>query len=139
MNDQQLEKKIRQDVSKVKQDFGTLVGDSTTRVSRLGNNMDQAAEDVTTWVEDGVTQFSDGVVKLTGDTMVTVTNAAAAMGKDASQKLSQYNAKAQQVADNLPGSLGQKIARYPWVAISITLGVGFLLGSLLSPTRRFLW
>jgi ElaB/YqjD/DUF883 family membrane-anchored ribosome-binding protein len=32
--------------------------------------------------------------------------------------------------------LGKKAARYPWVAISIALTVGFVLGSLLNPARQ---
>lgn len=131
MNDRQLEKKVRQDAAKVKKDISTLVGDSTARMSRFGENVNQTAEDLTTRV-------GDGYEKLMADASETVVSAAADVNKNVGHSLSQYNAKAQQTADKLPGSLGKKIARYPWVAISITLAAGFLLGSLLKPARRFL-
>jgi ElaB/YqjD/DUF883 family membrane-anchored ribosome-binding protein len=50
--------------------------------------------------------------------------------------LSQYNAKAQEYAEKIPGGLADKAAKYPWVAISIGLGLGVLLGGLLKPSRR---
>jgi ElaB/YqjD/DUF883 family membrane-anchored ribosome-binding protein len=140
MNDRQLEKKIRKDAAKVKKDISTLVGDGADRLSRLEDNLSQATgkakEDLTTWVEDGVSQLSEGFEKLTGDAKETVVGAAAAVKKDVGHGLSQYNAKAQEVADKMPGSFGKKVARYPWVAMSISLAAGFLLGVLLKPARR---
>ena len=140
MNNQQLEKKVRQDAVKVKKDLSTLVEDSAARISRFENSISQATgnakENLTTWVEDGVSQLSEGVEKLTGDVMQTTIDAAATMKKDVGHGLSQYNAKAQKVADKVPGGFGKKVDRYTWVAISIALVVGFLLGFLLKPTRR---
>jgi len=139
MNDQQVEKKVRQDAVNVKKDISTLVGDSAARMSRFENSVSQATgkakEDLTTWVEDNVSQLSEGVEKLTGDVKQTVADTAATVQKDVGHGLSQYNAKAQKVADQVPGSFGKKVARYPWVAISIALTVGFLLGLLLKPAR----
>jgi ElaB/YqjD/DUF883 family membrane-anchored ribosome-binding protein len=65
-----------------------------------------------------------------------VVGAAATVKKDVGHGLSQYNAKAQEVANQVPGGFGKKAVRYPWVTISIALAVGFLLGSLLKPTRQ---
>jgi ElaB/YqjD/DUF883 family membrane-anchored ribosome-binding protein len=139
MNDQKLEKKVHRDAVKVKNDISTLVGDSAVRFSRFGDNLSQATgkakEDLTTWVADGSSQLSDGFEKLTGEAKDTVVSTAATVKKEVGHGLVQYNAKAQEVADQVPGRLGKKAARYPWVAISIALLVGFLLGSLLSPTR----
>jgi ElaB/YqjD/DUF883 family membrane-anchored ribosome-binding protein len=50
--------------------------------------------------------------------------------------LSQYNAKAQEVANTVPGTFGKVVAKYPWVSITIGLMVGFLLSSLLKPARQ---
>jgi ElaB/YqjD/DUF883 family membrane-anchored ribosome-binding protein len=140
MNDQQLEKKIRKDAARVKKDISTLVGDGVSRLSRFEDNVSQttgkAKEDLTTWVEDGVSQLSEGFDKLTGDARETVVGAAATVKKDVGHGLSQYNAKAQEVADKVPGGFGKKVASYPWVAMSISLAVGFLLGILLKPGRQ---
>ena len=114
--------------------------DGAARFSIFEDNVSQATgkakEDLTTWVEDGVSQLSEGFEKLTGDARETVVGAAATVKEDVGHGLSQYNAKAQEVADKVPGGFGEKAARYPWVAISIALAVGFLLGSLLKPARQ---
>ena len=140
MNDKQLENKVRQDAAKVKKDLNALVGDSTVRFTRLEDNLtqatDKAKEDLTTWVEGGVSQLSEGFEKLTGDARDSVVGAAATVKKDVGHGLSQYNAKAQEVADKVPGGFGKKAARYPWVAISIALAVGFMLGIIINPARQ---
>jgi len=110
MNDQQLENNVRQDVAKLNQDL-------------------------TTSVEDSFSQLSEGFEKLTSDTRETVVSAAAMVKKDVGHGLSQYNAKAQEMVDKVPGGIGEKAARYPWVTVSIALAMGLLLGSLLKPTR----
>jgi len=140
MNDQQLTKKLRQDVIRVKNDLNTLVRDSAARIGRFEDNVTlatgKAQEDLTTWVEDGLSQWSKSVEKLTGDIKQTVVDTAATMKKDVGHGLSQYNAKAQKVADRVPGGFAKKVNRYPWVAISIALAAGFFLGFLLKPVRQ---
>jgi len=140
MNDQQLATKVRRDGARVKKDLTTLVEDGTAQISRFEDKVSQAPgkakEDLTTWVEDGVSQLSEGFEKLTGDARETVVGAAATVKKDVGHGLSQYNAKAQEVADKVPGGFGKKAASYPWVAISIALAVGFLLGIMIKPARR---
>ena len=139
MNDQQSENKVHQDAAKVKKDLTTLAGDSAVRFSRFEDNLSQATgkakEDLTTWVEDGVSQLSEEFEKLTGEARETVVGAAEMVKKDVGHGLSQYNSKAQEVADKVPGGFGNKAARYPWVAISIGLAVGFLLGILFKPAQ----
>lgn len=140
MNDQQFEDKVRKDAAKVKKDVSTLVGDGAAQFSRYEDKVSQATgqakEDLTTWVEDGVSQLSGGFEKLTDEARESVVSAAATVKKDVGHRLSQYNAKAQEVADKVPGGFGKQAARYPWVAISIALVVGFLLGSLLKRARQ---
>jgi ElaB/YqjD/DUF883 family membrane-anchored ribosome-binding protein len=137
MNDQQLEKKIRQDAAKVRKDLNLLAEHSAARISKLENNVNQATgkvkEDLTTWVDGGVSQLSDGLEKLTSNAKETVAGAAATVKKDVGHGLRQYNAKAQKVVDSVPGDLGKQAARYPWVGMSIALAVGFMVGSLLKP------
>ena len=111
MNNEQLEKNINKNAAKVKKDLNTLMGNS-------------------------VTQLSEGFEKLSDDTRETLSDAVETVKKDVGQGLNQYNDKAQEFADKVPGGFGKKAAKYPWVAISIGLGIGFLLGGLLKPHRQ---
>lgn len=113
MNDQKLRNKLRRDVDKVKKDINNLV-------------------------EDSASQLSDGFEKLTGEAKESVVGAATSLKKDFGHGFSQYNARIQDVANKVPGSFGKQVARYPWVAMSISLVVGFLLGSLFKPARHSL-
>ena len=142
MNEQQLDNIVRPDAVKGKKDFSTLVGDTVAQFEVFEDNVSQATgkakEDLTTWVDDNVSQLSKGFNKLASDTRETVVETEAKVTEDVGHGLRQYNAKAQEVADKIPGGVGEKAARYPWVAISIALVVGLLLGFLLKPTRKLL-
>jgi uncharacterized protein YjbJ (UPF0337 family) len=139
MNDRQLENKVRQDIARIKKDLNTLVGDSGARISRVEDNLNQvtgkAKEDLTSWMGDGVSQLSGGFEKLTNDARKTVVSAAATAKKDVGHGLSQYNAKARELVDKVPGGFDKKAGRYPRVAVSIALAFGLLLGTLLKPAR----
>lgn len=140
MNDRQLENKICQDAANVIKDVGTLAGDSAARFGRFENDVSQATGkakvDLTTWVDENVSQMSKEFEKLTGDARDTLVKAAATAKKDVGHGLSQYNTKVQELADKAPGGFGKKAAKYPWVALSITVVVGFLLGMLIRPARQ---
>jgi ElaB/YqjD/DUF883 family membrane-anchored ribosome-binding protein len=142
MNDRQLDDKVRKDAAKVKKDISTLMVDSTARVTRVQGNFNQATgkvkEEVNTWVDDSVSQLEEGLEKMASDAKESVVGAATSVKKDVGRGLSQYNAKAQEAANKIPGNFGKQAAKYPWVAISIALVVGFLLGSLLKPARLLL-
>lgn len=135
MNNQQVNHPVRRN-TKVKKDLSTLVGDGAVQFNRFEDNVSQAGQDLTTWVGEGVSDLSAGIEKLTDDTKEAVVEAAATVKKDVRRGLRQYNAKAQEAANKVPGGFGKKAARYPWVAISIALVVGFVLGNLLSPARQ---
>lgn len=135
MNDQKLERKILQDVAKVKKDLGILAKDSAARLGGLENNASQATDDLSKWAKNGISQLSEGFEKMTGSTKGTVASAAATVKKDVGVRLSQYNAKAREVAAMVPNGFGKKAIRYPWVTISIVLMVGFVLGNFLKPAR----
>ena len=143
MNDRQLDKKVQQDTVKVKKALNALVKDSAARISRFegkaGQATSKATEDLTTWMEAGVSQFSEGFEKLTGNARKTLVGAAATVKKDVGHGLSQFNTKAQEVADKVPGEFSEKTAKYPWVVISIALAVGLLLGGVIKPARRPVW
>jgi X-X-X-Leu-X-X-Gly heptad repeat protein len=140
MNDQQLDNKIRKDAAEVKKDLSTLVADNATQLSRFGDKVSEvtgkAKDDMTTWVDGGISQLSEGIDKLEDGARETVVGTVATVKKDVGFGLSQYNAKAQEVADKVPGGLGEMAARYPWVAISIALAVGLVVGSSLKSARQ---
>ena len=140
MNNRKLENKIRQDIAKVKKDLRTLTGHSAARVSKFEDKVSEvsgnAKTDLTTWVEENISQMSKELEKLSGDAKDTVVSAAATVKKEVGHGLRQYNAKVQELADKAPGSFGKEAIRYPWVAVTITIIVGFMLGILLKPARR---
>lgn len=111
MNDKALGKKVNRDVDQAKKDFATLK-------------------------DDGVASLNRKFDKLADDTKEMIADALETINKDVGQGLSQYNSKVQDAADRVPGNLGKKAARYPWVAITISLAIGLLLGFLLKPGRQ---
>jgi ElaB/YqjD/DUF883 family membrane-anchored ribosome-binding protein len=111
MNDRQYERKVEQDAAKVKRNLSSLFGNSVNQV------------------ESKVEEIAD-------DAKETYDKTADTVKKDVTRGLSQYNAKAQEYVEKIPGGLAEKAAKYPWVAITIGLGVGVLLGGLLKPSRR---
>ena len=135
MNERQIAPKIRQAVAKVKPGLTTLVEDRVARLVRLEDTVSQATDDLTTWVGDSVSQLNGGIEKLTVEAKETVKDTAATVKKEVRHGLGKYNAKAQKIADKVPGGFSKKVSRYPWVAISIALTVGFLAGSFLLPRR----
>jgi ElaB/YqjD/DUF883 family membrane-anchored ribosome-binding protein len=143
MNDQILDKKVRQDAARVKKDIDTLVGDSSVRLSKLGDNVSQAAgkvrEDINSRVDEGVSQLNERIDKITGDALETISNTADSVKTNVDYGLNQYNAKVQEYADKVPGGISQKAVRYPWVTITLALAVGFLLGNLFKPRRQTYW
>ena len=140
MNDQKLENKIRQDIQNVKKDLRTLAGHGASKVNRIEGDISDFTGNprtgLSTWVDENVSQVSKDFEKLTGNARDTVAGAAATLKKEVGHGLNQYNAKVQEYVEKIPGGLAEKAARYPWVAISIGLGFGLLLGGLLKPARR---
>ncbi|HMN59054.1 MAG TPA: hypothetical protein PJ988_01745 [Anaerolinea sp.] len=136
MFDKTREKKNSQDVTQVSEDLRNLQNDATAQVTSVIDNVTQSAEDLTTRLIQSVSLLSEGIEKLKGDAAETVMNASANVKKGVGQGLTQYNARANEVAGKVPGGLAKKAAMYPWVAMSITLIAGLVLGSFLKPGRR---
>jgi ElaB/YqjD/DUF883 family membrane-anchored ribosome-binding protein len=140
MNDQQLNNKVRKDADRIIKDINTLVGDTSKRLSRFEDDVNQAAgkakEDFAAWAEDGATQISDKFGKVTGNLKESIADTAATVKKDVNRGMKQYNKKAQEVADKIPGGFSESAAKYPWVVISLGLALGFFLGILLKPSHR---
>lgn len=129
MNDKALGKKVNRDVDQAKKDFATLKDDSAAGLTKM-------KKDLTTLGDDGVASLNRKFDKLADDTKEMIADALETINKDVGQGLSQYNSKVQDAADRVPGNLGKKAARYPWVAITISLAIGLLLGFLLKPGRQ---
>lgn len=142
MNDRQLERKIAKDAEKVKRDVSTLVGDGAVQLGRFGDDVsqvtDKAKGDLTSWTEDSASRLSEGFEKLKGDALEAAGSVAATVKKDVGHGIRQYNANAMDIANKISGGIGEQVARYPWVAITIGLGIGLLLGGLLYPRRKLL-
>jgi ElaB/YqjD/DUF883 family membrane-anchored ribosome-binding protein len=111
MNDKAFENKMNRDIGRAKKDLETLTNDGVAGLNRKFEHL-----------EEGV--------------KTTVTGAAKSINKGVGQGLSQYNTKVQDVADKVLGDLSKKAAGYPWVAITLSLAFGLLLGVLLKPGRQ---
>ena len=85
---------------------------------------------------DGVSQLETAYEKVKGDARDTLVGAADSVKREVGQVLNQYKAKAQELANKVPGNLAKNAAKYPWVAISLGVGIGLLLGFLLKPSRQ---
>ena len=136
MNDQQLEKKVSRDVAKVKQDLRDLEDEGAAQFANIVDDVSQTAEALSTRVISGVGQLGEKFEKLRDDAADTVISASTTLIDGVGHGLSQYNAEATKVAGKVPGGLGRKAAMYPWVAMTITLIIGFMAGSLLKPSRK---
>ncbi len=111
MNEKQMDKKIEQDSENVKKDINSLMEDSVSRVTK-------------------------GFERLTGEAKDTFVSTSETMKKDIGQGIKQYNAKVNDLSKSVSGDLGKKVSQYPWVAISIGLGIGLLLGGLFKHAQR---
>jgi ElaB/YqjD/DUF883 family membrane-anchored ribosome-binding protein len=94
-----------------------------------------AKDSVVTWVEEGVSDIKEGTHQLMDDAKQTYEKTAKSIDKNVKHGLRQYNVKAQEFADKVPG-VGDTVIRYPWVAITVSLFIGIALGFFLKPSRR---
>jgi ElaB/YqjD/DUF883 family membrane-anchored ribosome-binding protein len=94
-----------------------------------------AKDSVVTWVEEGVSDIKEGTHQLMDDAKQTYEKTAKSIDKNVKHGLRQYNVKAQEFADKVPG-VGDTVIRYPWVAITVSLFIGIALGFLLKPARK---
>ena len=113
MKVQDLEKNIQNDVTDLRRDLNTLKENSATNVAK-------------------------GFEKMRKETKDTLSEAAETVKKDVGQGIGRYNSKAEEFVDRLPGDFVEKVAKYPWVAITVGVAIGFLVGGLLKPSRRII-
>jgi len=138
MNMKMNKKKVQ--THKIQDQIHTVVDDVKTGYKEIEEKsihaVTDAKDEVVTWVEDGISTIKEDTHKLMEDAKETLDRTTQSIDKNVKHGLSQYNAKAQEIADKAPGRLGDKVLRYPWVAISVSLFIGIALGFLLKPRRR---
>lgn len=139
MKTKQIDKKVQRDADQIKEGLSNLVEDESLRVNKIKNNLIEttvkAKDNLTTMIGETTSELGDGFVKLTSDAKETIVDSARMVEKDVKKGFKDYNDKAQEVADLVPGGFSDKVAKYPWVAISIGLVIGLILGQLLKPAR----
>ena len=106
--------------------------------NKAGQATDRSEEDQTIWVEDGASQLSRGLENIKDSVMEKVVNAVGTMKKSIGYGSDTSNFKAQNIAVHVLSRIRKKAFRYPWVAISTALVVGFLVGSLIRSSRKVL-
>jgi len=111
MNQSNQEKQTEQDAARVKKDLNTMLSNRVSQITEEIEKLSDEAKDAMFGVADTVK-------------------------KDVEVRLDQYNSRAQEVVEKVPGGLVEKTVRYPWVAVSIALVAGLILGGLLKPSRQ---
>lgn len=135
MYEPKLDQIIHQDVNRMKNDLNTLTEDGVNKVTKVAEDLDHSTENVAAWVNTGVSHLTSEFEKMKDDAKKTVAHASTTLMKNVGNGLSQYNAKAEEVVNKLPGGVGVKAGEYPWVSITFALLAGFLLRSFLMPRR----
>lgn len=103
---------------------------------RINRDFDRAKRDLAALREDAVTGLSRGFDQLIDDSRKKATVAVKTLNKSVGRGLNQYNMKVQDIVDKVPGDLNKKAAAYPWVAITMSMVFGLLLGAILKPSRH---
>ena len=111
MSDKQLEKKIRNDMAVIRRDLDALMKNNASKITQ-------------------------GYEKLKSEAKETLGDAVDTVKKEVGHGLSEYDAKVQEYANKVHGDLDDMVTNYPWVAITIGLGIGLILGGLLIPARK---
>jgi ElaB/YqjD/DUF883 family membrane-anchored ribosome-binding protein len=103
---------------------------------RIYRNLDRTKRDLAALKDDTVTGLSWKIGQLTDGPIKSTTEAMKTLNKSIGQGLSQYNTRIQGAVSKVPGDINKKASRYPWVAISMAIFMGLILGVSLKPTRR---
>jgi ElaB/YqjD/DUF883 family membrane-anchored ribosome-binding protein len=108
----------------------------TSQEKQEQQDTDRIKKDLNKMLANRVSQITEEIDKLTEEAKEAMLGAAESVKKDMGSRLDLYNSKAQEVVEKVPGGLVDKATRYPWVAISLALVAGLVLGGLLKPTRQ---
>lgn len=103
---------------------------------RIYRNLDRTKRDLAALKDDTVTGLSWKIGQLTDGPIKSTTEAMKTLNKSIGQGLTQYNTRVQGAVSKVPGDINKKASRYPWVAISMAMFMGLILGATLKPARR---
>jgi len=103
---------------------------------RINRDFDRAIRDLAALRDDAVTGLSRKFEQLAGGPKKKAAVAVKALNKSIGHGFNQYNTKVQDVVDRVPGNLSKKAAGFPWVAFTISMILGLLLGTLLRFSRH---
>ena len=103
---------------------------------RINRDFDRAKRDLAVLKDDAVTGLNMKFEQLAERPIKTAAVTMKNLNKSIGQGLNQYNAKVQEAVSNVPGDLGKKVAGHPWVAITMSMVLGLMLGVLLKPGRH---
>jgi ElaB/YqjD/DUF883 family membrane-anchored ribosome-binding protein len=106
---------------------------------KVNRDVNQAKKDLTTLRDDGVIALNRKLKPLAHDVKKTIDSTVKTLNNAVGNGLNQYNAKVNEVVtDIVPDGFVKKTPKFPWVAISLSLALGLLLGALLKPARNLL-
>lgn len=108
---------------------------SKTLEKRIYRDLDRTKRDLALLRDDAVSGLSHRFQKITEGPKKTAVEAVKGLNKSIGQGLDQYNTKVQDVVAKVPGDLNKKAARYPWVAVSMAVIFGLLLGTMMKGSR----
>lgn len=103
---------------------------------RISRNYERAKRDLTALRDDAVAELSKQFEQLADGPRKKTEVAVKTLNKSIGQGLRQYNAKVQDVVDRVPGDLSKKATGYPWVAITMSMILGLMVGALLRLGRN---
>jgi ElaB/YqjD/DUF883 family membrane-anchored ribosome-binding protein len=133
MNEPLIDQKTKQDATRLKKAVNTQIEDGINTVSK---DLENSTENAVARVNSSMAQFSNEFEKAKGGAIKTAAHATTKFLKNVGNSLSQFFGKTAKVAKKLPGSVGEKVGEYPWVAIPAILLAGFFLRGFLMPSRN---
>ncbi len=102
---------------------------------RINRDLERTKKDIAVLKEDAVSGLNLKIEGLAGETRKTASSAVSTLNKSIGRGLDQYNAKVQGMVDTVPGNLNKKVAGYPWVAITASILLGLVLGTMMKGGR----
>lgn len=103
---------------------------------KFNRDVEKAKKDLANVADDGIARLRSILERLSNSTKKSVAVAAKVSHDVLGKKLDQYNAKAQNTANKVPGGFSKKVSKYPWITITMSLALGLLLGVILKPSRQ---
>ena len=101
---------------------------NTRTLDKIGQDTRRVRNDVVELAKDSSARFNQGIGKIAGDAQETVSTATKTVVRDVNKGLTDYNSKVDDLVSKIPGDIKRKASRYPWVAMSMVLVVGLIIG-----------